>query len=131
MSTTRESSFADFRAPTTDPTTGIPLPASDDAIVAATADLELLAERWRAQAALSTMTAEEMRGADARAQRLGTPGLWLMEQAGAAVGAVARALLITGERSHHVRPLILCGPGNNGGDGLVAARYLARLGFAL
>lgn len=129
MSITREPSFADLGAPITDPTTRIPLPASDDAIVAATADLELLAERWRAQAALSTMTAEEMRGADARAQRLGTPGLWLMEQAGAAVGAVARALLMTGERSHHARPLILCGPGNNGGDGLVAARYLARLGF--
>ncbi len=129
MSTTREPSFADFVAPTTDPTTRIPLPASDDVIVAATADLDVLVERWRAQGALPTMTSEEMRGADARAQRLGTPGHWLMEQAGAAVAAVARALLVTADRSPHVRPLILCGPGNNGGDGLVAARYLARLGF--
>jgi hydroxyethylthiazole kinase-like uncharacterized protein yjeF len=129
MSTTLEPSFADFAAPTTDPTTRIPLPASDDVIVAATADLDVLVERWRAQGVLPTMTAEEMRGADARAQRLGTPGHWLMEQAGAAVAAVARALLVTGERSPHARPLILCGPGNNGGDGLVAARYLARLGF--
>jgi NAD(P)H-hydrate epimerase len=129
MSTTREPSFADFQPPTTDPTTRIPLPASDDVIVAATADLEVLVERWRAQGALPTMSSEEMRGADARAQRLGTPGHWLMEQAGAAVAAVARALLVTGERSPHARPLILCGPGNNGGDGLVAARYLARLGF--
>jgi len=129
MSTTREPSFADFVAPTTDPTTRIPLPASDDVIVAATADLDVLVERWRAQGALPTMTSEEMRGADARAQRLGTPGHWLMEQAGAAVAAVARALLVTADRSPHARPLILCGPGNNGGDGLVAARYLARLGF--
>ncbi len=129
MSSTREPSFADFVAPITDPTTRIPLPASDDVIVAATADLDVLVERWRAQGALPTMTSEEMRGADARAQRLGTPGHWLMEQAGAAVAAVARALLVTADRSPHVRTLILCGPGNNGGDGLVAARYLARLGF--
>ncbi len=129
MSTTREPSFADLQAPTTDPTTRIPLPASDDVIVAATADFDVLVERWRAQGALPTMTSEEMRGADARAQRLGTPGHWLMEQAGAAVAAVARALLVTTDRSPHARPLILCGPGNNGGDGLVAARYLASLGI--
>ena len=77
------------------------------------------------------MTAEEMRGADARAQRLGTPGHWLMEQAGAAVAAAARALLVTAERRRHARPLILCGPGNNGGDGLVAARHLAAPGHRL
>ena len=129
MNTTQQSAFGDFRAPVADPTTGIPLPAGDAAIFAPSADLELLLERWRDQAALPTLTAEEMRGADARAQRLGTPGHWLMEQAGAAVAAVARALLVTGERSHHARPLILCGPGNNGGDGLVAARILAGLGI--
>ena len=82
MSTTQQSAFGDFRAPVADPTTGIPLPAGDAAIFAPSADLELLLERWRDQAALPTMTAEEMRGADARAQRLGTPGDWLMEQAG-------------------------------------------------
>ncbi len=75
------------------------------------------------------MTAEEMRGADARAQRLGTPGEWLMEQAGVAVAAAARALLVAAARPPHARVLILCGPGNNGGDGLVAARHLAGLGI--
>jgi NAD(P)H-hydrate epimerase len=75
------------------------------------------------------MTAEEMRGADVRAQRLGTPGHWLMEQAGVAVAAAARALMVSAERGPHARPLILCGPGNNGGDGLVAARHLAGLGI--
>ena len=76
------------------------------------------------------MTGEEMRGADARAQRLGTPGSWLMEQAGVATAAAIRALMVSAERSTHARLLILCGPGNNGGDGLVAARHLARLGVA-
>ena len=76
------------------------------------------------------MTAEEMRGADVRAQRLGTPGDWLMEQAGCCRrgGGVRSASRPTG-RSTHARVLILCGPGNNGGDGLVAARYLAGLGI--
>ena len=45
------------------------------------------------------MTAEEMRGADARAQRLGTPGEWLMEQAGTAAAAAAKALMVSTDRS--------------------------------
>lgn len=52
-----------------------------------------------------------------------------MEQAGTAVAAAARALLVSSERPAHARLLILCGPGNNGGDGLVAARRLAELGL--
>ena len=115
--------------PLVDPTTGIPLPASDESLFLPGTDLESLAQRWAAQAALSAMTAEEMRGADARAQRLGTPGEWLMEQAGVAVAAAARALLVSAARPPHARLLILCGPGNNGGDGLVAARHLAGLGI--
>jgi NAD(P)H-hydrate epimerase len=93
-------------------------------------DLDALDAHWQAQAALQTMTAEEMRGADARAQRLGTPGDWLMEQAGTAVAAAAHGLLVSAERLGHARLLVLCGPGNNGGDGLVAARRLAELGIA-
>jgi NAD(P)H-hydrate epimerase len=92
-------------------------------------DIAGLSERWRAQAALPAMTAEQMRGADARAQRLGTPGEWLMEQAGCAVAAAARALLAADGRSTHARALVLCGPGNNGGDGLVAARWLSERGI--
>ena len=72
--------------------------------------------------------AEQMRGADRRAQRLGVPGRDLMEQAGAAVAAAARAVLNSVDRVSSGRILILAGPGNNGGDAFVAARRLAAIG---
>jgi NAD(P)H-hydrate epimerase len=74
------------------------------------------------------MTAEEMRGADRRAQLMGVPGRQLMEHAGAAVATAARALLVTTGRWGKGPVLVLAGPGNNGGDGSVAARYLAAAG---
>jgi ADP-dependent NAD(P)H-hydrate dehydratase / NAD(P)H-hydrate epimerase len=74
------------------------------------------------------MTAEEMRGADRRAQLRGTPGRFLMEHAGAGVAAAARALLEDAGRWGKGPVLVLAGPGNNGGDGSVAARHLARGG---
>jgi len=114
---------------THDPTTELLLPASDPAIFSEGTDIDALSERWRAQAALEPMTGQEMRGADARAQRLGTPGEWLMEQAGTAVAAAAMALMVSTDRSPRSVVLILCGPGNNGGDGLVAARHLAEHGI--
>ena len=115
--------------PLTDATTGLALPTTDPTLFAPDMDIAGLAAHWRAQATLPAMTGEEMRGADARAQRLGTPGEWLMEQAGCAVAAAAYALLAVDGRSSHARALILCGPGNNGGDGLVAARWLAERGI--
>jgi hydroxyethylthiazole kinase-like uncharacterized protein yjeF len=114
--------------PTSDPTTGLTLPASDAGLFGAGLDLDGLAERWRLQGRLEPMTAAEMRGADARAQRLGTSGDWLMEQAGTAVAAAAKALLEAAARPRGAAVLVLCGPGNNGGDGLVAARHLAAHG---
>ncbi len=51
-----------------------------------------------------------------------------MEHAGTAVAAAARALLEHNAREG--RPmLVLAGPGNNGGDGFVAARRLAEWGY--
>lgn len=68
-------------------------------------------------------TAEEMRALDAWAiSERGVPSLDLMESAGMGVAAVVEDLDPTGP----VR--IVCGKGNNGGDGLVAARKLVERG---
>src|SRR3954466_13288027 len=69
------------------------------------------------------LTVAQMREADRRTiEEIGLPGAVLMENAGA---AVARALR---ERYPAARrPLVLCGRGNNGGDGFVIARHLLDL----
>ena len=92
-------------------------------------DLRGLRRRWAATGALGPIGAEAMTGADRRAQALGVPGERLMEQAGAAVAAVVRAVAEATGRLGKGPVLILCGPGNNGGDGLVAARRLAGAGL--
>ncbi|HUG48394.1 MAG TPA: NAD(P)H-hydrate epimerase [Candidatus Limnocylindria bacterium] len=102
-----------------------PLPRDDVRLADPALDLDALAGHWARYAARRPMTAEEMRGADRRAQRLGVPGTELMEQAGAAVAAAARALLNSTDRPSSGIVLLLAGPGNNGGDAYVAARYLA------
>jgi NAD(P)H-hydrate epimerase len=104
------------------------LPTADPLLIQRDLDLDALAEHWSARAALPSMTAEAMRGADARAQRLGVSGDRLMEEAGRAVAAAATALLNTARRGDSGQVLVLCGPGNNGGDGFVAARYLGAAG---
>jgi NAD(P)H-hydrate epimerase len=65
-----------------------------------------------------------MARADAMTIASGTPGRVLMERAGAALAEAARRLASVPDRV-----LVLCGPGNNGGDGYVAARLLAAEGF--
>ncbi|KAG0523267.1 hypothetical protein BDA96_07G109100 [Sorghum bicolor] len=50
----------------------------------------------------------------------------LMELAGLSVAA---ALAEVYKLNEHARVLIICGPGNNGGDGLVAARHLYHFGY--
>jgi len=74
------------------------------------------------------LTPHEMSRADAAAIAAGTPGYALMEQAGAAVADVAATLVLpTSRQTPHIA--VLCGPGNNGGDGYVAARLLAKRGL--
>jgi hydroxyethylthiazole kinase-like uncharacterized protein yjeF len=103
-----------------------PLPASDTALQAETLTLDQLASRWHAAMSSTPIGAEAMRGADRRAQALGVSGTELMRNAGAAVAGVARAILIERERWAKGPILVLAGPGNNGGDGSVAAWFLAR-----
>ena len=72
---------------------------------------------------LELLTPEEMGRADGLAVRAGTSIATLMENAGV---AVAEAIA---ERYAQRRVLVLCGTGNNGGDGFVAARHLASRGW--
>ncbi len=95
------------------------------------ADLRELGRRWSATKDRNPIGAEAMTGADRRAQALGVPGSRLMEHAGVAVAAAVRAVGLDQARLELGPILVLCGPGNNGGDGFVAARRLARLGLSV
>ena len=71
---------------------------------------------------MKVLTAEQMREADRlTTDRYGIPSLQLMENAGAAV-ADYLSHAFADLSSHNI--LVLCGKGNNGGDGLVVARRL-------
>lgn len=113
---------------TVDPalTPAVPLPADDPGLFEL--DLRGLRRRWAETGARGPINAEAMRGADRRAQAMGMPSHRLMEHAGTAVAAAVRALAQDQERWGRGPVLILAGPGNNGGDGFVAARRLARAG---
>src|ERR1700676_4494408 len=69
------------------------------------------------------LTVAETAAADAAAIAAGTPGFTLMQRAGA---AVAQAVI---DRWSPRPCVVLCGPGNNGGDGLVAAARWAEAGW--
>ncbi len=70
------------------------------------------------------VTAAEMRALDrATIEELGLPALTLMETAGRGVAEVARAMASRGPIA------VVCGPGNNGGDGFVIARVLRAYGL--
>ena len=71
------------------------------------------------------LTTEAMIAAERRSIEAGTSIETLMERAGAALAEAAF------RHVGRMPALILCGPGNNGGDGYVAARHLAERGVAV
>ncbi|MFC1935334.1 NAD(P)H-hydrate dehydratase [Chloroflexota bacterium] len=74
---------------------------------------------------MKIVTVEQMQALDAAAAKAGVSTELLMEKAGLAVAGQAIQRLAS---PRGARVLVLAGPGNNGGDGLVAARYLHQWG---
>jgi hydroxyethylthiazole kinase-like uncharacterized protein yjeF len=72
------------------------------------------------------LTAAETQALDRETEARGTGVADLMERAGLAVARTAAALA---GGTYGRRAAVVCGKGNNGGDGLVAARHLARWGM--
>jgi NAD(P)H-hydrate epimerase len=72
------------------------------------------------------LTCQEIRELDILAiEHVGIPGIVLMENAARSLAQCIHRSLLNPTRSH---VLVLCGPGNNGGDGFVAARHLRNAG---
>ena len=77
---------------------------------------------------MKVLTAEQMREADRlTTERYDIPSLQLMENAGAAAASYLSSVYPDLARR---RVVILCGKGNNGGDGLVVARRLRESGVS-
>jgi ADP-dependent NAD(P)H-hydrate dehydratase / NAD(P)H-hydrate epimerase len=74
---------------------------------------------------LDVLTSEDVRRQDAAAQAHGVSVATLMDNAGHAVARAVRELVGT---TYGCRVVVVCGKGNNAGDGLVAARRLAAWG---
>jgi len=74
---------------------------------------------------IELLTTAEMAEADRLTIAGGVAGIALMENAGRAIAEAAAAVL----RGRRV--VIVAGPGNNGGDGFVAARHLAERGYSV
>ena len=73
---------------------------------------------------LCLLTNQAMSTADRLTIEGGIPGITLMEQAGQTIAAVV-------QQQWSPRPVVvLCGPGNNGGDGFIAAQTLREMGWS-
>ncbi len=76
---------------------------------------------------MKILTAAQMRQAEQKCAAAGTTTAILMENAGRAVAESIKYEV----KTSGINILILVGPGNNGGDGLVAGRYLRTYGFGV
>ncbi|MDZ4693734.1 MAG: NAD(P)H-hydrate dehydratase [Deltaproteobacteria bacterium] len=76
------------------------------------------------------LTAEQLRRTDTWAiETLGLPGMVLMENAGrGVVRMIQRKLKFSGESVRKTKVAVVCGAGQNGGDGFVIARHLSLAG---
>jgi NAD(P)H-hydrate epimerase len=75
------------------------------------------------------LTCQEIRELDILAiEHVGIPGIVLMENAARAVAECIYHALLNPRRANVV---LLCGPGNNGGDGFAAARHLRNAGVSV
>ena len=73
------------------------------------------------------ITSREMRALELNSEYFGVSRLQLMENAGRIVAAEISSRF----KSKKTRVAVFCGLGGNGGDGFVAARHLANLGFSV
>lgn len=81
---------------------------------------------------MKAVTPQQMQEIDARCQRKHrVPSLTLMENAGRAAAQAAAAMVGAGLPGTEGRVCFVCGPGNNGGDGMAAARHLKSRGMAV
>ncbi|MGE3623470.1 MAG: NAD(P)H-hydrate dehydratase [Bdellovibrionales bacterium] len=79
--------------------------------------MPLPAAVWNRHALL---TCAEMQRAEQKTFSAGVPGISLMQRAGESIAGIIR------EKWKPCRVLVLCGPGNNGGDGYIIAEDLRR-----
>ena len=79
--------------------------------------------------AKKSLTRDEVRAVDRYAiDRLGVPGVVLMENAGRNAAQLAETHFLPNSRSSIA---VVAGAGNNGGDGYVIARHLSRAGYSV
>jgi len=75
------------------------------------------------------VTTSQMRQIDKRAQEMGIPALILMENAGRSLAWHCDRLLRRQGKGPGATIAVLCGPGQNGGDGFCASRHLSAAGY--
>ncbi len=106
--------------------TGLPFPRDLDIHGQHTRDIDK--DRRRAETAMEYLTPGEMRELERKAAGRGMGPEELMENAGK---AVAEVIDLRYRKPGSRRVLVVCGTGNNGGDGFVVARYLKKKGWSV